>query len=173
MIELLVVIAIIGTLAGIVTVGYVKYRDRSADGATSSLAASVRSAAERYYAKYFEYPQLGNTTGNGVPTSTHYTTISNTINVPTTTLNGSQSKLFACSNSCTIPNSNGNYVYFLTKNAGSGTFIVYSINGCNITFPSSETTGESYAIAYQSRESGTWTYLKSAQGGVTNSCSFS
>lgn len=174
LIELLVVIAIISTLAGIVVLGFTKYRNRAVDGATSSLSISVASAAERYYAKNFEYPQLGTITSNGVPTAAHYTTISNTVNVPTTTLDGSQAKLYACSVSCTIPHTNGNhYVYYLTKSASSGTPGLYTIGSCNITIPSSEVAGVSYVLAYRLKESNTWKFYKSAQGNPTNSCSFS
>lgn len=177
-IEIIVVVSIISILAGIVTVAYIQQQNRANDSQANALVKIVTNAAERYHSKNLEYPTattlLGAAPTNTAPTANQYNTIRTVLDSPVDALKDRQYKLFVCSGTCTLPNANGNYVYYLTKGSAAGSARTYSIsdNSCVFTFPTTEYDGESYLIVYKQTESGNWKYFRSSNGNVSTSDTF-
>lgn len=170
LVELLVVIAIISILTTIITVGYITYSNRSADNSARSLATQVLNSAERYYNRNLEYPtSTALQGGNTPPTNTKYTSMAQTLDTTVVGLKSGKFKLFPCSGTCTVPNTSGDFVYYLTKGSAAGSSKVYTINGCSFTFPSTEADGQSFIMAYQKKEDGSWQYYRSINGVPTTS----
>ncbi len=179
LVEILVVVTMIAILAGIVTVGYIQYQNKSNDSQAKGLQKLVTSAAERYYSKNLQYPTattlLGSAPTNNVPTPGQYNTIRTVLDTTLDSLNSGPYKLFVCSGTCTVPNAGGNYVYYLTKGSGAGSAKTYSPTdnpGCVFTFPTSESDGDSYLMMYKTSESTAWQFYRSGNGGITTNDSF-
>ncbi len=184
-IEVLVVIGVIAVLAGIVTSTFIVYQDRSYDAQAKSLAASIRSAAERYFTRNNEYPSAAQLFG-GTPTGSvpsNLGTASQLLDVPLSTLNGNYVKLLPCAGaSATCTPSTGldeTKVYYLTKADTDGTTArAYSIltapgsGTCTYTHPATETIRESYIIAYWSNDANIWKISRSNNGNVATSDGF-
>lgn len=173
-VELMVVIAAIAILMAITSTAYGAYQKRSYDGQIKSLAAAVKSGAERYYNTNNEYPlasQLSAPSSPGVNPPSSYATASTLLNVPTTNLNSSRIKLVPCAGSCPLTSTtNRNYVYYLTKAASDGTASrQYTNGGCTYTFPTSEDGALSFVIAFYYSEGGYWKATRSDKGNVTSS----
>ncbi|MBP9667938.1 type II secretion system protein [Candidatus Saccharibacteria bacterium] len=173
LVELMIVAAIITILSGISVLGYIQYQNKAYDGQAKNLARAIINGAERYYSNNVEYPSatvlLGTAPTNTAPSVGQTSTISSKLNVPLRTLTTGKFSAFPCSGTCTVPQSSGDYVYYLTKGAGSGSAVTYVINGCTFTFPASEINGTSYVIAYKLRETSTWRFHRSTTGEVTTS----
>lgn len=178
LVELMVVIVVIAILSGISMAAYTIYSNRSADTQAKSLVTQIKSAAEKYYARNQEYPTSTVLQGgNSPPNSTKYSTMASAIDTSLAGISESKFKLFPCSGTCTVPNSTGDFVYYLSKGSAAGSAKTYTINSCTFTFPSAEADGTSYLIAYKQKEDSTWKYYRSTYGAVstsnTTTCPFS
>ncbi len=178
LVELLVVAIIIAIIAGVSAVGYIQYQNKSSDSQASTLSRVIANAADHYYNQNLEYPTatqlLGASPSNNAPTSGQYANIASFLNIPQDSIKNGKFSIFPCSGTCTLSNTNGDYVFYITKGTAAGSAKTYPIsdNGCVFTFPSNENDGVSYFIAYKPKETGNWVYIRSSNGDVATSDSF-
>jgi prepilin-type N-terminal cleavage/methylation domain-containing protein len=176
LIELVIVMVIIGILAGVLIFNYSAYEKRSFDGEAKSIAATVKSAAERYYTRNNEYPSAQTLYGS-TPSCTvapNYQTVSNTLDIPIQTINASHTSLRPYAGAdCTWDTTK---VYYITKTSTDGTSVrTNTLTSCTYTFPATDNGSASFLIFYYSNQDGYWHILSSNYGDVSNtgaSCAF-
>lgn len=176
-VELMVVIVIIGVLATITIAYNTKIQRQTHDKEHATDVATIMGYAEKYYMKNGVYP-YGATLNptNAADTMPDYNAVTAAMpGIPTDSLTGSSGFnffAFSCGGSCslssaqraikrkqliymTAPQGNNNYLYAIDKGD--------DFWGCKLTFNDSDPGA---VIAWQSEDTGKWTFVKSAHGTV-------
>lgn len=177
-VEILVVIIVLAILAVLTVTAYTTYVKRGEDASAKSMASIVKSAVERYYIDNNEYPtpaSLGASSTETPPSS--YTTASQKINIPLSTLDTSSVKFVPCYNTsrCTNPYVNKKHVYYIAKAAYTETGTVRTISmlagstTCTYTIPTTEVGTASFLLAFWSTEDNRWNVVRSIKGSPTTS----
>lgn len=178
LIEILVVVTVISILSSIGIFAFNAVRNQASDGATQSLANSVKAAAERYYNTNNEYPlasALGATTTETPPSS--YTAASTLLGMRVDQLSGNGVRLVPCYNAtrCSTPYVDKRYVYYVTKatstEAGTTRSIAFtqSSGTCTYSLLTAQVGPLAYLIAYWSNADGRWNVMRSNNGEPTTS----
>lgn len=182
-VEILIVVAVISIITSLATAVTIQNQRQAGDWQAQGLAATIKSAAERYYMKNSEYPvpsiATGSSTDHTSPSSINYQTVSNVFNIPTNVLNTNQVKLVICHTNCLGSNLNKGYVYYLTKSdaattgARSYSFPRSEGGSCTYAMPSPEPGGSASLTAFWSHQQNNWIVMRSDNGTVTTSDSTS
>lgn len=176
-VELTVVIVIIGILATISLAYNTKIQKQSHDKEHASDVSTFLSYADKYYMKNGSYPYgVALNPTSAIDTMPDYTAVKTLLpGIPTETLTGTSGYnffAFACASSCNLNSpqritKRKQYVY-MTAPQGSPTFD-YALDksdnfwGCKLTFNDADPAA---VIAWQSEDTGKWTFVKSVHGTV-------
>lgn len=177
-IELLVVITVIAILVGVTMMSFSQFENRARDNQAKGLASALHAGVERYFSSNNEYPLAPDLYGGSVPGScaapASYTTASNLLAVPATTLGGDSNKLSLCDGNMSLGSgSDLSKVYYFTKpTATDATAYTLTIGGCTFTIPATDMGGLSYIIVYYAKANNVWQVYKSNHGGITSSDNF-
>lgn len=178
-IELLVIVAVISIVTSLASAVAIQNQRQAGDWQAQGLAATIKSAAERYYMSNSEYPVpsvvTGSSTDHTSPSTINYQTVATTLKIPSNALKTDRVKLVVCHTNCLGSNLNQGYVYYLTKASAATTATqsyVFPRSGggsCTYTMPSPEAGGSASVTAFWSHDQSRWVVVRSDYGTVTSS----
>ena len=182
-VELMVVVVVLGAISTLTTLAYSAYRAKSQHAQVQSLASLVKSAAEKYYQKNYEYPAGNVLNSNDTCTGpSSYSSVKSILGIEEDVVNQNRAKLIPIGGRANPPSGisgrggcetvNRNNVYYYTKESTDalGQSYTYRFEGsCEYTIKSGATGSTAFLLAYWNAEDDYWHVSASDNGEVSTS----
>ncbi len=160
LVELMVVIVVIGILAGVTTLGYIKYQDQASLSHRKTVANLVLSSAKSYKNRNNQYPagsllSAQNTTGN--PPTDNYQAAAAALGIQASTFSAHGSSLVPCNGAaCVFNAANQSKIYYIAKSQPLGTAETVTSDTyggnpgetCSYTFPATTYPNQDFMVGY-------------------------